>query len=81
MGLIQNHNIDIWFEKKKPTFKMSNMVGLLFGPQCVIQSQNIPYEQNSYYRDFCELPQLQIAYLYIWTKYIYKKTRQIWGIW
>ena len=70
MGLIQNHNIDIWFEKKNPTFKMSNMVGLLFGPQCVIQSQNIPYEQNSYYRDFCELPQLQIAYLYIWTKYI-----------
>ena len=52
---------------------MSNMGGLLFGPQCVIQSQNIPYEQNSYYRDFCELPQLQIAYLYIWTKYIKKK--------
>ena len=51
---------------------MSNMGGLLFGPQCVIQSQNIPYEQNSYYRDFCELPQLQIAYLYIWTKYIKK---------
>ena len=58
---------------KNPTFKMSDMVGLLFGSQCVIQSQNMPYEQNSYYRDFCELPHLQIAYLYVWTKYMKNK--------
>ena len=27
--------------KKNPTFRMSNMVGLLFGPQCVIQNHKI----------------------------------------
>ena len=58
---------------------MSNMVGLFWASMCYAIT-NMPYEQNSYYRDFCELPNLQIAYLYIWTKYL-KKTRQIWGIW